>query len=55
MSKNTNTQEQIFVAFAIVVTFVVAIIFQPMLILSLDTTTRAGSCALLQDDRVVTY
>ena len=53
MSKNTNTQEQIFVAFAIVVTFVVAIIFQPMLILSLDTTTRAGSCALLQDDRVV--
>ncbi len=31
----------------------VAIICQPMLILSLDTTTRAGSCALLQDDRVV--
>jgi tRNA threonylcarbamoyladenosine biosynthesis protein TsaB len=31
----------------------VAIICQPMLILSLDTTTRAGSCALLRDDRVV--
>ena len=31
----------------------VAIICQPMLILSLDTTTRAGSCALLQDDDVV--
>jgi tRNA threonylcarbamoyladenosine biosynthesis protein TsaB len=31
----------------------VAIICQPMLILSLDTTTRAGSCALLRDDRPV--
>src|SRR5688572_4397078 len=25
----------------------------PMLILSLDTTTRAGSCALLRDERVL--
>jgi tRNA threonylcarbamoyladenosine biosynthesis protein TsaB len=31
----------------------VAIICQPMLILSLDTTTRAGGCALVRDDRVV--
>jgi tRNA threonylcarbamoyladenosine biosynthesis protein TsaB len=31
----------------------VAIICQPMLILSLDTTTRAGSCALLGDGGVI--
>jgi tRNA threonylcarbamoyladenosine biosynthesis protein TsaB len=35
------------------VAFVVVIIFQSMLILALDTTTRTGSCAVARDGRVL--
>ncbi len=38
---------------AIIVNFVVDIICHRMLILALDTTTRAGSCALARDGRVI--
>src|SRR5688572_24259747 len=48
MSETTKARRS-----ATFVAFVVAIICQSMLILALDTTTRAGSCALARDQRVL--